>query len=154
VRSEVTIAPIASRQLAAVRRRIPRAEIGASWGPALDQVWTFLRANPDLREDGHNVFLYRHLGGGIMDVAFGVEVVRSFEAQGEVEPFIMPEGEAASLVHVGDYAGLGETHERVMAGIAEAGRAQVGLFWEIYGDWDEDPAKLETTVGYLLRART
>jgi hypothetical protein len=153
VDSEVTIAPVASRRLAAVRRRIPRTEIGASWGPALDQVWTFLRANPGLRDDGHNVFVYRHLGGGIMDAAFGVEVVRDFEAQGEVEPICMPEGEAASLVHVGDYAGLGVAHDRVMAGIAEAGRAQAGLFWEIYGDWTEDPAKLETTVGYLLRAR-
>ena len=34
--------------IAAVRRRIPKEAIGASWGPALDRVWQYLRASPGL----------------------------------------------------------------------------------------------------------
>ena len=147
----VTVGPVAPRLLAAVRRRIPRAMIGASWGPALDQVWAFLREHPELREDGHNVFLYRWAGGGLMDIAFGVEVVRGFDAVDEVELVTTPKGEAASLVHVGAYAGLSASYERLSGEIAAMGREQAGPFWEIYGDWHEDPAKLETTLGYLLR---
>jgi len=56
------------------------------------------------------------------------------------------QGDAASLVHVGAYPGLGAAPRE----IAAMGREQAGPFWEIYGDWSEDPAKLETTIGYLL----
>jgi hypothetical protein len=34
---------------------------------------------------------------------------------------------------------------------AEQGRPLAGPRWEIYGDWREDPAELETEVYYLLR---
>jgi hypothetical protein len=30
-------------------------------------------------------------------------------------------------------------------------RALAPPSWEIYGDWTDDPSKLETTVVYLLR---
>ena len=30
-------------------------------------------------------------------------------------------------------------------------RAFAGKSWEIYGDWSDDPAKLETTIVYLLK---
>ena len=140
----------APRTLAAVRRRIPRTAIGVHWGRALDQVWDFLGTHPELHEGGHNFFLYRPLGGSILDVAFGVEVARGFQPNGEVEPILTPTGEAATLVHVGAYADLGATHARVIAEIAALGREAAGPFWEIYGDWDENPARLETTVAYLL----
>ena len=32
-----------------------------------------------------------------------------------------------------------------------SGFAFLILSWEIYGDWSDDPSKLETTVAYLLR---
>jgi len=154
VSGAVTVGPVEPRLVAAVRRRIPRDAIGASWGPALDQVWAFLREHPELREDGHNVFLYRRDGDGMMDVAFGVEVVRGFENVGEVELVTTPEGEAASLVHVGAYSGLGAAYQRLSGAIAAMGRERAGPFWEIYGDWNDDPAKLETAIGYLLRAES
>ncbi len=35
----------------------------------------------------------------------------------------------------------------------EAGRRPAGVNWEVYGDWDEDPAKRRTDVYCLLQAR-
>ena len=40
-----------------------------------------------------------------------------------------PEGEAASMDHVGAYAGLGATYQRLSGAIAAMGRKQAGPFW-------------------------
>ena len=149
----VSVRHVDIRKLAAVRRQVRIGEIGAAWKPALDQVWAFLRSQPGLRTDGHNVFLYHHPSrrDAPMDVDFGVEVSRAFEPSGEVRPVETPAGEVAMAVHVGPYERLKETHDAIHAWAAENHRAIGGQSWEIYGDWSDDPGKLETTVMYLLR---
>jgi hypothetical protein len=149
---DVTVQTVASRRLAVVRRQVGRGGIAAAWRPALDQVWAFLRGQPGLRTDGHNVFLYHHGAGGpaSMTIDFGVEVTRVFEPAGEVHPAETPAGEVAIAVHVGPYHLLGRTHDAIHAWCAANGRAIGGQSWEIYGDWTDDEAKLETTVVYLL----
>lgn len=149
----VSVRQMNARMLAAVRRTVRIGEIGAVWKPALDQVWAFLRRQPGLRADGHNVFLYHHPSrrDAPMDVDFGVEVTRAFEPSGEVRPVETPSGEGVTAVHVGPYERLKETHDAIHAWAA-ANRRTIGSHsWEIYGDWSDDPAKLETTVVYLLR---
>lgn len=134
-------------------RNVPIGGVGAAWRPALDQVWAFLRTQPGLRTDGHNVFLYRHPArrSDPMDVAFGVEVVREFAPSGEVAPVRTPAGEAAMATHVGPYDRLRETHDAIHAWVAANGRSSAGWSWEIYGDWTDDMTRLETTIVYLLR---
>jgi effector-binding domain-containing protein len=148
----VMIQTVAARPIAAVRRRAPIRDIAKTWKPALDQVWEFLRRHDGLRTDGHNVFLYHHpRSGDAMDIDFGVQVVRSFEGEGDVRCAETPAGETASAVHVGPYDQLRQTHEAVHAWAAAHSRAFAGQSWEIYGDWNDDPSKLETQVVYLLR---
>jgi effector-binding domain-containing protein len=121
--------------------------------PALDLVWAFLRQHKGLRTDGHNVFLYQHVDGPepAMPVDFGVEVTRRFEPRGEVRCVETPAGEAAVLVHRGEYSGLPGAHAALHAWCAANAR-NIGAFsLEVYGDWSNDPSKLETTVQYLLR---
>jgi effector-binding domain-containing protein len=115
-------------------------------------VWEFLRAHPDLRTDGHNVFLYHHPSRRDlpMDVDFGVEVVRAFEPEGEVRLAETPAGEVAVAVHVGPYDRMKETHDVIHAWRAANNRVFAGKSWEIYGDPSPDPAKNETTIVYLL----
>jgi effector-binding domain-containing protein len=148
----VTVRQVNARTLAAVRRQVRIGEVGSAWGPALDQVWAFLRCQPGLRSDGHNVFLYHHPSqrGAPMEVDFGVEVTRRFEPSGEVRPVETPAGEVAMAVHVGGYDRLKEAHDAVHAWAAANRRAIGGQSWEIYGDWSDDPSKVETTVVYLL----
>jgi len=149
----VSVRPVNARTMAAVRRRVLIGEIGAAWKPALDQVWAFLRSQPGLRSDGHNIFLYHHPSrrDAPMDVDFGVEVTRSFEPSGEVHPVATPAGEVAMAVHVGPYERLKETHDAIHAWAAANRRSIGGQSWEIYGDWSDNPSTLETTVMYLLR---
>ena len=139
-------------KLAAVRRRVPIAGIAAAWKPALDQVWAFLRSQPGLRTDGHNVFLYHHPArrNQPLDVDFGVEVTRAFEPSGEVYATATPAGMVAVAVHVGPYERMKETHDAIHAWRERSDRTFAGKSWEIYGDWSDDPSRLETTIMYLL----
>jgi effector-binding domain-containing protein len=149
----VSVQVVQARRLAAVRRRVALGAIGSVWRPALDQVWKFLRGQPGLRNDGHNIFLYHHppRRDAPMDVDFGVEVTRSFEASGEVFATETPAGEVATAVHAGGYDRLSEAHNAIHAWARTHQRAFAGRSWEIYGDWSDDPSRLETTVAYLLK---
>jgi effector-binding domain-containing protein len=149
----VSVHTVSPRKLAAVRRRVAIPEIAAAWRPALDQVWAFLRTHPGLRTDGHNVFLYHHPQRRDlpMDVDFGVEVVRAFEGEGEVHATETPAGDAAVAVHIGPYERMKDTHDAIHAWRAANKRMFAGMSWEIYGDPSDDPAKLETTIVYLLQ---
>jgi effector-binding domain-containing protein len=148
MRPQVQIEVVSPRLLAAVGREVAAGRAGDVWRPALDQVWAFLRSQPGLRTDGHNIFVYHH--GDPMKADFGVEVTREFSASGEVRPVRTPGGEAAVVRHVGPYGGLAKAHSAIHEWVKESGRALAGTSWEIYGDWNEDPAKMETLVMYLL----
>src|SRR3954453_1468212 len=98
---DVAVEVVQPRKLAAVRRQVPISGIASAWRPALDQVWAFLRSQPGVRTDGHNIFLYEHAArrDDPMNVDFGVEVARSFERAGEVYETNTPAGEVAIAVH-------------------------------------------------------
>jgi effector-binding domain-containing protein len=151
--TSVSVESVSPRILAAVSCKVAIGEVGAAWRPALDLVWAFLRTQRGLRTDGHNIFVYHHPDrrSDPMDVDFGVEVVREFAPSGEVQPVKTPAGTVATATHVGPYARLGQTHDAIHAWAAANDRAFAGMSWEIYGDWNDDPAKLETTIMYLLR---
>ncbi|MGB8264883.1 MAG: GyrI-like domain-containing protein [Candidatus Velthaea sp.] len=148
----VSVQVVPTRKLAAVRRQVRLGAVGSVWGAALDLVWAYLRSNPGLRTDGHNVFLYRHPENrdASMDVDFGVEVTRSFERSGEVRETDTPAGVAAVATHIGAYDRLSETHHTIHAWAAANKRTFAGYSMEIYGDWSDDASKLETTVVYFL----
>jgi effector-binding domain-containing protein len=143
---------VEAQHLAAVRARCAPGEVSRAFKASLDQVWAFLRQHDELRR-GHNVFLYHHPArpGDSFDVDFGVQVDRAFSADGAVTSAQTPAGEAATVVHRGPYDRLGGAHDAIHAWCAANGRAIGASSWEIYGDWSDDPAKLETTVVYLLR---
>ena len=149
---DVAVEVVEPRRLAAVRRQVSLGAIGSAWRPALDQVWAFLRSQPGLRTDGHNIFLYHHPArrSDPMDVDFGVEVSRSFIPSGEIREANTRAGEAAIAVHRGSYDQLRVTHDAIHQWAKSHDRTFAGFSWEIYGDPSDDPAKTETTVVYLL----
>lgn len=141
---------VTARWIAAVRVRVPRGGVAAAFRQPLDRVWAYLRAHPGLRSDGHNLFLYHHGPGGDLTIDFGVEVVRPFDGEGEVACVATPAGRVVSMVHRGAYDRLADTHSALLAWCRGNGRTIGGASWEIYGDWNDDPTRLETTVVYLL----
>ena len=149
---QVVTKTVRSRPLAAVRRRVRIGGVAGAWKPALDLVWEFLRCHEGLRTDGHNCFLYHHAAPGeaAMDVDFGVQVIRSFPDAGEVVCTETPAGEVAVTTHIGSYGKLAGAHEAIHSWRAANGRTFGACSWEVYGDWTDDEAKLETQVVYLL----
>jgi effector-binding domain-containing protein len=89
--------------------------------------------------------------GGLLVCDFGVEVTRTFEATGEVQPTETPGGEAAVAVHCGSYDRLSEAYDAIAEWMTAHGRESAGHTWEIYGDPTPDPADTETTVVQLLK---
>jgi effector-binding domain-containing protein len=151
--SSVNVQTVQPRKLAAVRREVAPGRVGAAWGPALDKVWEFIRSQPGLRTDGHNIFLYHHptQPGSPLLCDFGVEVTRTFETAGEVYLTETPGGEAAVALHCGPYNRMHEAHDAIGKWMAENRRESAGHSWEIYGDPAPDPADTRTTIIYLLK---
>ena len=85
--ASVQVQRVQPRILAAVRRAVAPGAVGAAWGPALAKVWDFIRSQPGLWTEGHNIFLYHHPqeSGALILCDFGVEVVRTFPTAGEVD---------------------------------------------------------------------
>jgi effector-binding domain-containing protein len=148
---DVVVETAQAELLAAVRATVPIRDVARAWKPALDQVWAFLRANGELRT-GHNLFLYHHVEqrNEAMNIDFGVQVARPFERKGDVRCIETPAGEVASTIHVGPYNQLRNAHNAIHTWCAANNRKIAKASWETYGDWNNDPALLETTVKYLL----
>ncbi len=149
----VNVETVQPRKLAAVRREVAPGSVGSAWGPALDRVWEFIRSQPGLWTDGHNIFVYHHpkQAGLLLVCDFGVEVTRTFETAGEVYATETPGGEAAVAVHRGPYNRMNEAYAAIDNWMAAHRRESAGHAWEIYGDPTPDPADTETTVVHLLK---
>jgi effector-binding domain-containing protein len=151
MRYEIQVETVQPELVAAVRAKAPVGGVAQVWKPALDQVWAFLRTNGQVRR-GHNLFLYHHAArrNEPMDIDFGVQVAHPFEPAGNVRCIATPAGEVASTVHIGPYDRLGDAHRAIHAWCSANNRTIGPASWEIYGDWTDDPARLETTIKYLL----
>ena len=122
-------------------------EFGTLWRTLLDDVWAFVHGTPGLWTGGHNVMLYRHNVPGVeVAVEVGVQVTGPFDAAGRVVPSILPAGEAATAVHTGSPAEIGETHAAVRAWCIAQRREMTGVSWEIYGDPDPRTGHFDVTV--------
>jgi len=146
---EVAVQVVPSRQVAVVRERRKWADLGAQLIPLLDRVYVAVRAGKVV-QSGHNIFIFRDGSKEGVTVEAGVEIASPFEPTDGVLSATTPAGEVASAVHKGPYSGLGNAHDAVIRWCREHARARANVWWEVYGDWHEDPTQLETEVFYLL----
>jgi effector-binding domain-containing protein len=151
-RHEVFVEEAQQRSLAAARQRTTFDRISQEIRQLLNPVWSFLGQHPGLRTDGHNIAVYwDESGAGSIEV--GVEVVRTFEPTDAVVNSATPAGLVATTAHFGPYSELGPAHDAVRSWCKAQGLLLAGPFWEIYGDWSDDPRTLRTDVCYLLEQR-
>ena len=138
------------RPIAAVTATTMWERFPGQWRGMLDQVDACLgRAGV---EGGCNVMLYRDLPeADQIAVEVGVEVSDPFPASGVVVVSALPAGLAAETTHRGPYDVLEAAHWAVLRWCASQGREITGERWEVYGDWHEDPAQLQTRIFYGLQ---
>ena len=146
----VSLARVEPRPLAAVRARMPIRDVPSRFRESLDQVYAAAKTGA-ISLDGQNVFVYRALAPNLAEIDFGVGVKAPFAPVGRVEQHEVPGGQVATTTHWGDYASLGAAHHAVMVRCKAEGHTLAGVAWEVYGHWDDDPAKRRTDVYQLLR---
>lgn len=131
---------------AVVRATTSWREFPSLWKTLLDEVYTAAAAGA-IQQQGHNVMVYLD---NVPHVEVGIQVVGSFDPVGRVVPSALPAGPAAMTVHRGPYNRLDDAHSAVRQWCAAEGLHLTGIRWEVYGDWAEDPAQLETEVWYQV----
>jgi effector-binding domain-containing protein len=138
------------RVLAAVHTITTPRRLGADIIGSLDQVWPLLREQG--ARTGHNVVVYHPAEAGEFAIDAGAEVFDEFSERGAVRRVTTPAGEVATTAHYGEYSGLGGAYAALDGWCAENGREKAGMNWEVYGDWEDDPARRRTDLYFLLRA--
>ena len=146
---QVRVEEASPRVLAAVGAVTTPRQLSTDIIRLLDQVWPVLREQG--ASTGHNVIIYHPGEAGGFAIEAGVEVFSAFEERGEVRHVSTPTGEAVAAAHFGEYSAMGGAYAALDEWCAANDRHPAGVNWEVYGDWDDDPAKRRTDVYKLLR---
>lgn len=147
----VLVTTVAERPTAVIAAVTTWQDFPSQWKPMLDQVYACLSRHGSARQ-GCNIMLYWDATPRVeVGVEVGVELIAPCVLDSPVIRSALPAGQAAMTVHRGPYGELGRAHQAVAQWCAARGLDLAGPRWEIYGDWREDPADLETEVYYLLR---
>jgi effector-binding domain-containing protein len=136
------------RLLAAVRDTTSKQRLSADIRRLLDLVW------PVIREQGvtfgHNVVVYYPVTDGEFAIEAGVEVGPEFAETAVVRRAETPAGPVATVAYFGEYSQMAAGYAALDRWCADNGRRRAGVNWEVYGDWNDDPAKLRTDIYTLL----
>jgi effector-binding domain-containing protein len=128
------------------------AELSTTILRLLDDVWAFIREAGDL-DPGHNVVVYRgDPSAGPAPIEVGVQVSRRFEPppSSAVRCSELPAGRAAHVKHIGPYDAMAPAYAAIAVWARDGGHEFARGSWEVYGDWTDDPAQLETDIYVLL----
>jgi effector-binding domain-containing protein len=144
---EIHVVDLQPQLIGVVRRIAKPTELSQVVLRCCGEVWDFLRSRRDL-QPGRNVAVYLD---GAITLECGAEVAQRFDRAGQITCSTTPSGRVATTRHAGDYSRLGEAHASIRKWCVAHGYVLAGPNWEIYGHWNDDPAKLHTYVHYLLR---
>ncbi len=147
--TEISIVTVEEQALLAARTSAVFTEIPAKLLPLMDQVDAYVREH-GVEGAGQNVWFYRNVSEGRMDVDVGVQVPAATEAGGGLVRSATPAGRCAHAALHGDYSEIPGVHQAIHEWCAEQSLALAGPCWEVYGDWHDDPAKRRTDMYHLL----
>jgi effector-binding domain-containing protein len=138
------------RQLTAVvKTQVPMNEIPQAQRSSRSKIDAALKSL-DVGPIGHSCTFWRPPTEGRLYMEPGVVVARAFEPAGEVVPSDLPAGRAAHFLLVGSFEGLPGAWNALLGWCRQEGLKLAGANWEIYGDHNDDPAKLQTSLYALL----
>lgn len=147
----VSLATVASIQLAAVRRAVPTAAVYDAVVGA--PIWSLAEAR-QIPFQRRTVMLYHgpryRSDNDVVTFDVGIIVSGPFEPDLQLQAVSTPAGEVAEATLVGHYEDLPGVHQAILLWCAANGRTATGTSWEI-ATWHEDPEQRVTKVQYLLK---
>jgi len=142
------IVPVQAVLLAVGEAELDRSQIAGHIRSMFPYAW--LKTAP-VRQVGHNYAIYERGAQKQLLVRAGFPVSGAFAETQSVKCFTLEAGEAAHAVHIGPYSELHRTYARLDAWCKQQRVALSGQSWELYGDWHEDPSKVETGIYYRIK---
>ena len=140
------------RQLAAIHAATTQQRLSADIPRLVGQIWPVLREQGV--RTGHNVVVYHGGTAQELTVDVGVEAFTDFGGRGEIRRTATPSGEVVTVAHYGEYSDMAGAYAALERWCQDNGRRPAGVNWEVYGDWDDDPAKVRTDIYFLLQPAT
>lgn len=134
----VEILQVPEQLIAAVRGPATMATLPANIRALFDQFYAGFQGKAGL-----NIVYYPGGVCGEFEISCGVLVADGGTGS-------LPGGAVATTVYMGPYDQMKPAHEAIHRWVRENGRKIAGPSWEVYGHWNEDPAKLRTDIYYLL----
>ena len=107
----------------------------------MDKMWREVQAL-GLKSKGINHWVY--LPDSMMFT--GIELAEGTPAIGTLEPLAVSLSRYLRFVHTGPYSELPQIWPQLVAEIKQRGETPTKPSLEIYGHWNEDPSKCETTI--------
>ena len=154
---EVQVNEVQPSPLAVIKGRATHSALSATISELFNQVYAELKKGL-VKQDGQNVVVYWNDEGinlletaGGCPIDIGVQVAAPFKNGGGLKNSTTPGGTVATVAHIGPYSDMGKAYDALFEYCRKHGRKLAGPFWEIYGDWEEDSAKLRTDVYCLLK---
>jgi len=142
------IVPVQAVLLAVGEAELARSEIAAHIRSMFPYAWL---KTASVKQVGHNYAIYERGTHKDLLVRAGFPVSGAFAETQSVKCFTLAAGEAAHVTHIGPYSELHRTYARLDAWCKERGLPLGGQSWELYGDWHDDPSKLETGIYYRIK---
>ena len=148
---EPEVQEVAQQYLAAVREHTTSQNLAATIRQLLNEnaIYTFFKT-AGIQEHARNVMVFWDDDQGIV-LEVAVQVFAPFTGNGRVFCSSTPAGRVATLLHRGPWDQIGHTHDAIIRWCRANHHPMTGLRWEVYGRHNDDPAKLETQVFYLLK---
>jgi effector-binding domain-containing protein len=140
--------PVETVLLAVGEAELDRSEIAGRILGMFPYAWLKTAA---VRQVGHNYAIYERGKHKELLVRAGFPVSAAFAETQSVKCYTLAAGEAAHALHVGPYSELRGTYALLDAWCKEQGLLLGGQSWELYGDWHDDPFKLETGIYYRVK---
>ena len=138
---------------AVIHLRIPRAEMMAVFGPAIEEIFGVL-ADEGIRPKGPVFAHHFRMEPGVFDFEIGVPVDKPIRGAGRVKRGELPAARVARTVYSGGYEGLPDAWGAFDKWLKQEGHGQADDLWEVYAvgpDRTDDPSQWRTELNRPLR---
>ena len=150
---DMEIVEIKERNTLAVRYRTPVKELPTTMGPIYGEIAAYM-GRKGIGFAGPPFAIYYNMDMDDLDVEIGFPVAKAVQGEGRVKAGALPGGSLATARHLGSYASIETTYNKLTAFVAQKGKAVENFMYEEYLNSPEDtPAeKLETNIYFPLKS--